>query len=202
MPSPPPGEADLRALTRRFEDAERRVRALVAQAPDGDRRALLIEALRILIVLRQDDLRGPIISAYLGAFESARGADLRVPDDLAASLHRKLDRAAQTAASSASDAITRASVDNVEEMAEAAVTAHTDGSGARWTLGAYAAMVTSTLGRQATTRGLADAVGKGGRVVVEASGCDYCESFDGEATVGTDPMPPFHPSCQCVAVPA
>ena len=201
MPSPPPGETDLRALARRFEDAERRGRALVAQAPDGERRGLYIEVLETLIALRRADLRGPVINAYRAAFETVRGGDLRDPDDLAASLHLKLDRALQRAAMNANAAITKVTADNVDEMTTAAVVAHTDASGARWALGAYAAMTTSTLGRQATTRGLTDAVGTGGKVIVEATGCDYCESFGGEATVGADPLPPFHPSCQCVAVP-
>ena len=202
MPSPPSGETDLRALARRFEDVERRVRALVAEAPDGDRRALVIEAMRMLAALRREDLRGPVITAYLHAFETVRGGELTKPDDLAASLHRKLDRAIQRAFTSASDAITKVTADNVDERATAAVAAHRDASGAWWTLGPYAAMTTSTIGRQATTRGLTDAVGTGGKVMVEATGCDYCESFEGEATVGADPLPPFHPSCQCVAVPA
>jgi hypothetical protein len=63
-------------------------------------------------------------------------------------------------------------------------------------------MTTVTIGRQATSRGITDAVGTGGRVMVQVSGCDYCAEFEGEAVIGTDPMPPFHPSCTCVAVPA
>jgi hypothetical protein len=31
-------------------------------------------------------------------------------------------------------------------------------------------------------------------VIIEVSGCPYYETFAGEATVGEDPLPPFHPS--------
>ena len=68
-------------------------------------------------------------------------------------------------------------------------------------LGAYAAMTTATIGRQATTRGLTDAVGSRGKLMVEVSGRDYCQEFEGEAVVG-DPLPPFHPHCTCLAVAA
>ena len=89
--------------------------------------------------------------------------------------------------------------DNLEEMQLAGTTAHVDARGTRWPLGAWAAMNAATLGRQASTRGLVDAVGDGGKVIVEVSGCAYCETFAGEATVGVDPLPPFHPSCTCTA---
>ena len=42
-------------------------------------------------------------------------------------------------------------------------------------------------------------VGHGGRVFVEVGGCDYCQEFAGEAVVGEDPLPPFHPNCTCYA---
>jgi hypothetical protein len=60
-------------------------------------------------------------------------------------------------------------------------------------------MNTSTIGRQATSRGVTDAVGSGGKVNIDVGECDYCATFAGEAVVGTDPLPPFHPSCTCVA---
>jgi hypothetical protein len=78
-------------------------------------------------------------------------------------------------------------------------TAHVDGRGTRWPLGAWSAMNTATIGRQASTRGVVDAAGDGAKLIVEVSGCDYCAEFEGEAVVGEDPLPPFHPNCTCVA---
>lgn len=63
-------------------------------------------------------------------------------------------------------------------------------------------MNTETIGRQASTRGVVDAVGPGAKVAVEVGGCAYCQDFAGEAVVGEDPLPPFHPSCTCVATAA
>ena len=83
---------------------------------------------------------------------------------------------------------------------ELATVAHVDGRGRGWSLGQWASMNTVTIGRQATSRGIADAVGTGGRVTVEVSGCGYCETFAGEAVIGTDQLPRFHPHCGCVAV--
>jgi hypothetical protein len=64
MPQPPAGEADLRGLSERFSEAEARIRALLAKAPAGDRRKLLTEALAILLALRHEDARTPVIVAY------------------------------------------------------------------------------------------------------------------------------------------
>jgi hypothetical protein len=84
MPDPPAGERDLRALAARFTGAEVRVRGLVARAPGGDRRKLLVEALAILVALRREDFRGPVISAYLMAFRQVRrGGDHDGAADLA-----------------------------------------------------------------------------------------------------------------------
>jgi hypothetical protein len=58
---------------------------------------------------------------------------------------------------------------------------------------------TVTIDRQATSRGVSDAVGTGGPVTVEVSGCLYCQEFEGVAVIGTDPLPPFHPNCTCTA---
>jgi hypothetical protein len=51
----------------------------------------------------------------------------------------------------------------------------------------------------ASTRGLVDAVGNGAKVIIDVGECGYCAEFAGEAVVGEDPLPPFHPSCTCVA---
>lgn len=195
MPEPPPGEDDLGALARRFEDVERRVRALIARAPEGDRRKLLTEALNLLVALRREDFRGPVISAYL-AFK--RGGDAGAVADLAGSLAKKLDRAAQTASANAREAFTKVTQDNVEELANAGVVAHEDDRGTRWALASYAALQTATLGRAASSRGVRDSKPK--TVTIEVSGCPYCQEFEGTYAIAEVPgWPPFHPSCTCVA---
>jgi hypothetical protein len=73
------------------------------------------------------------------------------------------------------------SEDNIEEMVGVGTTAHVDGRGTRWPHGAWAEMNTQTIGRQASTRGVVDAVGQGGKVIVDVDGCDYCQEFAGEA---------------------
>src|SRR4051794_20318744 len=53
-------------------------------------------------------------------------------------------------------------------------------------------MNATTIGRQASTRGLVDAAGHGAKLIIEVSGCDYCQEFEREAVAGEDPLPPFH----------
>src|SRR5437762_602765 len=115
MPPPPAGEDDLRALATRFANAERRIRALIAAAPDGDRRDLLREALELLVALRQHLADGAAGAAVQAAYVAARGGGGRAVDDLARSLHLKLDRGARTASGSAREAITTATADNLDE---------------------------------------------------------------------------------------
>jgi hypothetical protein len=40
------------------------------------------------------------------------------------------------------------------------------------------------------------------KVTIETGDCAYCADFAGDAVIGQDPLPPFHPNCTCVAVPA
>jgi hypothetical protein len=64
------------------------------------------------------------------------------------------------------------------------------------------APILATIGRLASSCGLADALGEGGRFRVEVGECERCrELFSGTLVVGRDPMPPGHVSCRCVAVP-
>jgi hypothetical protein len=72
VPDAPPGEADLRALARAFDEAERRVRALLAEAA-ADRRKLAVEAVGLLTALRLLDARGPVYAAYRTAFPAVHG---------------------------------------------------------------------------------------------------------------------------------
>jgi hypothetical protein len=111
----------------------------------------------------------------------------------------KLDRGAQTASTNAREAFRTVHADNVEQMATAAAVAYVDKSDASWTLSSWASMNTETIGRQASSRGLSDAVGHGGKVFIDVGECSYCQGFAGEAIVGEDPLPPFHPSCTCQA---
>jgi hypothetical protein len=200
MPEPPEGEAALRRLAQRFEEAEQRIRGLIGAAVNGDRSQLLTATLAILVALRQEDLRRPAITAYITAFkEVGRGGDLRAPNDLAGSLEKRLDEGAQTASQSVREAFRRVNGENLEETATAAVTAHTDRSGTSWTLGHWATMNCDTIGRQATSRGLAHAVGEGNTVTINVGECGWCREHAGEAVVGQDPLPPYHPGCTCVA---
>jgi hypothetical protein len=74
-----------------------------------------------------------------------------------------------------------------------------DAQGTRWALGAYAAMHCSTIGRHATSRGLADRVGVGRAVTIDVGDCDYCAGFAGDAVIGENALPPFHPNRSWVA---
>ena len=89
--------------------------------------------------------------------------------------------------------------ENIEEMAQKAVTAHTDGRGTSWTLGRWATMNTETIGRQATSRGVAHAIGEGNTVTVKVGECESCREHAGQAVIGKDPLPPYHPGSTCVA---
>jgi hypothetical protein len=67
--------------------------------------------------------------------------------------------------------------DYLEESIAAVTVAHEDARGTRWPLGAWATMNTETIGRQATSRGLSDAVGTGGKVIIDVGECGYCQEF-------------------------
>jgi hypothetical protein len=199
VPEPPKGEIYLRALASRFEDAEARIRRLIADTPQGDRRALLAEALQLLIALRRLDVEGPLLAAYLAAFKDRSEADSDAVSDLAGSLRKKLHQAAVIASDSARQAFRRVTRDNIDEMADVAVVANIDARGTSWTLGHWARMNTDTIGRQASSRGLAHAVGEGGEVVINVGTCQWCQSHAGGGVIGEIALPPYHPSCSCVA---
>jgi hypothetical protein len=199
MPEPPPGEADLRTLARRYERAENQIRELVARAPAGDRRPLLLTALEILIVLRTLDSRGPIVRAYLA--ENGPFGDTGAVTDLAGKLAKRLDDGVRRAQAGSRRAFRFVTTDNLDEMTEEAVTAHEQPDGTRWSLGRWSTMQTSTLGRQATSRGLANSMGEGGQFVVQGPRCKLCQTlFEGVLEVGKDRMPPAHPHCDCLAL--
>jgi hypothetical protein len=198
MPEPP-GERSLRTLAQRHEATEQAIRELVERAPGGDRRALLLTALELLIVLRTLDARKPVVAAYLA--EHPFGATEAV-DDLAGALHKRLDDGIRRAQSGTRRAFRHVTDQNLEEMSLEATTAHDGVDGSHWGLSRWAGMQTATVGRQATSKGLADSIGERGAFVVQGgSKCALCRGLaDGVKVVGEDRMPPFHPSCDCVAV--
>src|SRR5215216_1473394 len=93
MPELTPGEADLRALSERFSEAEQRIRALIAQAPEGDRSNLLRE-LCWAWSCRRRSFKDPVVRAYLHEHTRGRADAVR---DLAGSLAERLDRGLQAA---------------------------------------------------------------------------------------------------------
>lgn len=206
-----PAEADLRALARRFEESERRVRAIVAEAVDGDRRELLREILVALAELRALDHEHAVENAYVGAARAVnlltRGepgtADPRAVRHLAGSLAKKLDEGPREAARRARTAIASVTEDNLEDAQHEAVTAHVDDDGRRLPLGSYAAMETNTIGRHASSLGIRDAVG-GGLVTISQHGTKVpvCVPIEGVTMPATSPLPPYHPGCQHTAYPA
>jgi hypothetical protein len=198
MPTPPEGEADLRTLAQRYETAEGQVRELLTRAPNGDRRTLLTAALGMLVVLRKLDPRGAITTAYL--HEVPFGDEAAV-DDLAGSLHKALDDGVRRAQTGSRRAFRLATEENIEELSDEAVLAHEGRDGTRWSLGRWATMQTSTLGRHSTSRGFADNAGEGTGFVVQGSKCVLCRTlFSGVKAVGRDRLPPGHPGCDCLAV--
>jgi hypothetical protein len=196
MPEQPAGEYDLRTLALRFTRAEGTVLALLGLAADGDRRSATIQALKAVAALRLLDLKQPVVSAYLA--EHPRGEPTAVRD-LAGSLARRLDTAAQVAADSVRASFANVTPDTIDDHVTAAVTAVVDARGTRWSLGRFAEMNTTTIGRQATSRGISDRVGPGRTVTVNTGDCEWCASHAGQAVIGQDSLPPYHPNCSCVA---
>jgi hypothetical protein len=196
MPEPPEGEAELRELAGQFMHAEGYVLALVGEAAVGNRRRITAMALERLAALRLLDLRGPVVAAYLAEHEMGH------PDavtDLAGSLAKRLDSGARTAADGVRDTFARVTTESLEKLLDSPLTAAVDARGNHWQLGAWAAMNTATIGRTATSRGLAHAVGDGGRVIVNVGQCGWCQSHAGEGVIGEVALPPYHPSCSCTA---
>jgi hypothetical protein len=199
MPEAPAGEARLRELAQRFTRAEGQILKFLANATNGGRTAALTEALAILNALRLLDARTPVALAYL--HEHPQGNPTRVRD-LARSLAQRLDHAARTATKNARIAFGAVDADNLDEMAITAVLATVDRRGTRWSLGRWAEMNCQTLGRQATSRGITDREGEGGHLTINTGDCAWCQSHAGDAIIGTDPLPPYHPSCSCTATAA
>lgn len=209
MPVELPAEAALLALARRFDVVERRVRQLLAQATrGGDRRALLTEALELLLELRRDagEAGAEVERSYAVAFAAvALLLDLRdVPAreasrDLGRALAARLDRAAQTAEEGSRRAFATTTEDNLAQGAQDAVTALVDRAGHRLSLGAYALGVAGQAARTATTAGTLGALSqRGDRVVFSSHGTRHpaCIELEGQTfPADAAPRPPIHPGC-------
>lgn len=207
MQGPPlPAEVELLALAGRFAEAERRLRDLVRQAVDGDRRVLLTEALAILHLLRLDAQdAGPLaevayaISATAVAALTGRPAATGArAADLGRSLAQQLDRAALRAEEGSRWAFATVRPDTLVEGQQAAVTAQVDRAGNRRALGQVAGEAAETIARAATTRGVTDTLGPAGRVRFSKHGTTnlICKRFEGQTfAVASAPRPPLHPRC-------
>ena len=198
----PEGESLLAELEQDWEAVEGELRALIVMAVEGDRARILVRALDLLHRLRDPDrARLAITRAYryaaraAGAREPTRGGAGR----LAGALAYRLGRAVDTASTNTREAVRTVTAATVPEAANRATVAHVDRRGTSWQLAAYAAMQSQTLGRVASTTGLTDHLEHGARVEIAVSGCDYCSQYAGVHELGAGPLPPFHPSCTCVA---
>jgi hypothetical protein len=196
MPELPEGERDLRDLALAFARAEGFVLVMLGEAAVGDRHRITKMALEKLASLRLLDHGGPVVTAYL--HEHPMGSADAVAD-LAGSLAKRLDSGAKTAADGVRDSFRKVTKHNLEELLMSPLTAAVDRGGNRWALGHWAEMNCTTLGRQATSRGLSDRVGRGGMGTVSVGQCGWCQQHGGEAIIGQRPLPPYHPSCSCVA---
>jgi hypothetical protein len=198
-------EDDLRGLARRFADAERRVRSLLQEAPTGNRRVLLAEALSVLLALRWDAIEAGVHverAYHVAAVAINRLTGQPIPaaekaHRLGLALSWRLDAAVAQAEEGARRAFAQVQADTTAEQGAAAVTVGTDRAGRARYLGAEADMLTRTLGRRAVSMVPRDM----GIELVDISGgtCPICEPFQGEHPATLEP--PFHASCGCVATP-
>jgi hypothetical protein len=194
MPAPPPGEQKLRDHALRFTQAEGAVLALYLDAAHGDRARAIRQAITRLNELRLLDHRTPVATAYLTEHPNGDPSAVR---DLAGSLARRLTDAAVTSAATARDRLGRVTDTTLQELLAVPLTAAVDQRGNRWALGHWAAMNCTTIGRQATSRGLTDRLGEGHHVTVSTGTCSWCKTHGGDIVIGEAPLPP--PNCSCVA---
>lgn len=203
-----PAERELLELVARYQDAERRIRALLAQAVSGDRRALLAEALRILAALRReapsagDALeRAFLVSA--GATAILLGQALVLPSvaavrDLAGSLVKQVTESLLSAEQGSREAFRAVTANDLDERAGDAVVAKVDTLGRRLSLSVHVEVVTRTLGAHAVTRGLVDTLPAGTPVRFSShrSANPICRPHEGKVFPVEDaPRPPLHPRC-------
>lgn len=212
MDEPLPAELALTALAGRYAQADQQIRALVAQAPEGDRAALLAQALAILTALRADNAAGGAVGATIYAYAVAALATRQLtgrpsPNParalaLGRGLQLGLDRGIVTAQDRTRAAFATATPDNAHEAAQDAVTARVDRAGARHGLGPEAAMRTTTVGRHAVVRATFDTIDQDATVTIGGGSCPICIPRQGTFPAHAAPRPPFHPHCDCTASPA
>lgn len=206
----PPGEADLRAIKGRFNEAEAEIRRLIGEAIDGNADALRDQALTTLDDLRAEKVSDAVQGAYAQAYDHAadkisqgRAASTDPVGGLADSLETKLASALDTAQRNVKSAFADVNPDNLDDKEAEAVTGHVDEAGRAWPVGAWAAMQITTLGRRATSRGVKDAAA-GGLVQVSEHGTTHpvCAELEGEIFPAADaPEPPFHEGCEHMLIP-
>lgn len=106
--------------------------------------------------------------------------------------------------------------DLARDLRARGLTAFVDKRGRRWNLDTYAAMVTRTTTREAMSRGMANRIIDHGEHLVEVSehvgACPICIPLQGKTYTLTEEgepeyprlprLPPFHPNCRHVLVPA
>jgi len=204
----PAGEAELRAMAGRFEDAESRVRTLLVEAISGDRSALLAEALDTYRDLKAEQAEEAVFAAYGAALdealsfeEKAAGSDTVGP--LAASLQRKLEDGIAEAEGRARAVFPTVTEETLEDDSHEAVTARVDEADRRLAIGGYAAGLIATLGRRATSRGTKDGAG-GGNVQFSSHGTKHpaCAPLEGKIfPAASAPEPPIHDKCQHLLTP-
>lgn len=216
-----PAELALTALAGRFTAAELEIRALIAQAPTGDRAALLATALAILSKLRRDSAEGGAVGAVLYAYLVTAVAtrlltgrpspDLLRAQQLGRGLALGLDRALVHAQESARTAFVTVTKDNIEDKAMDALTARVDAAGRRRQLAAEAAMRTQVAGAHAITRSTTAALDDGDQVTISSGGSHQCNmnaicpAFAGRTlTIGAPRtrLAPYHPHCRHRVIPA
>ena len=167
----------------------------LAAAANGERRRLLTQALEILSELRLMNHRLPIVDAYQAVHPTGKADAVR---DLGGTLTKLLDQGAKTTAANSRKAFRAVNYDNLEDLVPVAVTANIDARGTRWSLGRWATTQCDTLGRHASSRGVTDEVGPGGKITIDVGDCDLCHSlFDDVTTIGGGALPPGHPGCTC-----
>lgn len=208
----PPGEASMRALIGAFVSAERDIRELLTKAIKGRREKHLSDAISILAELRKEDPTEALQAAYADAYddaalkveEKAQGDAISDPiRPLTDALREKLDEGVSETESRLGKAFRSVTEENYDDVATSALVAHVDDANREWSLGSWADMTISTLGRRATSRGIVNAVGRG-QVQVSSHGTTHpvCQPLEGVVFhAQAAPEPPFHPGCQHMLIP-
>jgi hypothetical protein len=200
MPEPPAGERSLQNLASVYVEADARIQHQIELVLQGKApRTALQHIHEILTQVLALPIHPAVTAAYLHVRpEAGEEYAATVMLRLATALRKRLHDAATIVKDSSRNTLRQdITTDNVNAMAKAATVAAIDAQGNRTRFGPVAEMNVMTTARHATVQGYRDEVGEGGVLIVNTGECSYCAGFAGEATVGTDPLPPFHPNCTC-----